>query len=175
MSEELEKKNMPKATLIKHKKPTAESDASKTEKKKVVVVKKKKKPAAKAVPSSDKTKQDGVKPVAKAAVNSDSQKTSGARTPKGERPAGGSRKGRSQDDIFAGKPAVEEAASVAEVKPAPAPEAVKIETDVKSTQNRGSDENRTTERPRQEGAGRPDTRPSSGSYQGRPDNRQGGG
>ncbi|MDC7225897.1 MAG: translation initiation factor IF-2 [Spirochaetales bacterium] len=170
MSEELEKKNMPKATLIKHKKPAAESDASKAEKKKVVVVKKKKKPVAKAVPASDKSKSEGVKPVAKASPVS---KPAGNKQQKGDRPIGGSRKGRSQDDIFANKPTAEETAAPAPAKSPDkaAPESKASSGTEKTRPQSDRGENRNDNR--QGGyQGRSDNR--QGGYQGRSDNRQGG-
>ena len=164
MSEELEKKNMPKATLIKHKKPSPEGDASKTEKKKVVVVKKKKKPIAKAVPSKDNQQSAGAKPAVKVTSDANKPKTSGqsgSKASKGERPLGGSRKGRSQDDIF-----------IPGVTPEPkAPEPVEPKAEApQQTQSRPEGAPAQQDR-RQGGYQGRDNR--QGGYQGR-DNRQGG-
>ena len=165
MSEELEKKNMPKATLIKHKKPASESEASKSEKKKVVVVKKKKKPVVKAVSSTDKSKSGDVKPVVKS-ESASSDKKSANKASKNERPVGGSRKGRSQDDIFSG--------NTTENKEIPdQPEKANTETENRQPRSNADERNDNSNR-RPSYQGRPDNR-QGGGYQGRPDNRQGGG
>ena len=171
MSEELEKKNMPKATLIKHKKPAAESDSSKSEKKKVVVVKKKKKPVAKAVHSSD-NKQENVKPVAKSADGG--QKNTQAKTAKGERPVGGSRKGRSQDDIFMPKPA--EQSAPAENKPTEnqAPAAPVAPAARSNDKPQADSAQRRSSGYQERDGNRRDSDSRSGGYQGRDGNRQGG-
>ncbi len=196
MSEELEKKNLPKATLIKHKKPAAEADTSKTEKKKVVVVKKKKKPVAKAVASNENDQSTGSKPSVKVTSDNTKQKPSGAasaKTVKGERPLGGSRKGRSQDDIFSSSNA-EAAAPAAPAQPAPAKAVVKPAATPPSrpTPSRpapsrpmpsrpapkpelgeGSNTANTPRPPRPVGDQRGDNRPGGG-YQGRQGGYQGG-
>ena len=180
MSEELEKKNMPKATLIKHKKTTAPTEASTTEKKKVVVVKKKKKPVVKAVSSSENSKAENIKPVAKASGTGSGKTPAANRTVKGERPLGGSRKGRSQDNIFAPKPTAEPAAPTAPAPKAAAP-AAKVDKPVESkAPDRKPVEQQQSGDNRQSGGyqGRSyDNNRQGGGYQGRPggDNRQGGG
>ncbi len=203
MSEELEKKNLPKATLIKHKKPATDSDASKAEKKKVVVVKKKKKPVVKAV-HTDNSKSDNNKQSVKNAPGSGTSKTAAGKSAKGERPLGGSRKGRSQDDIYKAGGAPESSADN-EVKTEPRNEAVsressspvnempgrsRSEVDYKRDNNRqgGSYQGRSYDNRRPQGDNRQTDNRQGGGYQGRSydnrrpqgdnrqtDNRQGGG
>ena len=158
MSEELEKKNKPKATLIKHKKPAAESDGSKSEKKKVVVVKKKKKPVVKSVSTGENSGGENVKPVAKSTSEKGLQKPASGKTQKGERPVGGSRKGRSQDDIFASKAA--------------AGEVVQTEKPAATTQEQPSDSQDSGYTSRPSRSNYDDNRQQGGGYNNR---QQGGG
>ncbi len=160
MSEEIEKKNLPKATLIKHKKTPQESDASKNEKKKVVVVKKKKKPVVKAVPASGNDSSDSKDKNIRVRTD-ESSKAAG----RNERPQGGSRKGRAQDDLYSPNQAVKESAETAAPVSEPSSDN-KQETRENSPRERFSRDNNSENRSTYQGDR------DSGGYQG---NRQGGG
>ncbi|MDC7124432.1 MAG: translation initiation factor IF-2 [Spirochaetales bacterium] len=172
MSEDFEKKDMPKATLIKHAKPEPKGDASKNDKKKVVVVKKKKKPVVKAVRTDENKKDQNIKPTVKASKEEKpiKKQASSQKNSKGDRPMGGSRKGRAQDDIFAPKSSKTVTSDDTSKTESKTPSDLTKNEQSSNTNNNG---NQNQSNDNRQGQGSYNNN-RQGGYQGRSDNRQGG-